>query len=85
MSAPVVRLARLTVNKASCDSISLWRTLMTATLSSARAKLSTANSLSEFFVLCKRFGPKMVAKFHDVILLPGICKANKFRRKTSKL
>lgn len=73
------RIHELTVNRASCDSISLWRTPMTAALSSARAELSTANSLSEVFVLCKRLGPKMVAKFRDVILLPGTC-----RRKTTR-
>lgn len=45
---------------------------MTAELSSARAKLWTANSLSEFFCLCKRLGPKMVARLSDVILFPVI-------------
>lgn len=53
--------------------IILWTTAMMAVLSSARAELCTENSLSELFCLCRRLGPKMVAKFSDVILFPVIC------------
>ncbi len=59
-----------TVNRDWCVSIMSCTTLMIAALSSIRAELSTLNSFSELFCLCSRFGPNMVARFRDVILLP---------------
>lgn len=63
----------LTVKRVWKLAIILCSTAMTAVLSSALAELCTLNSLSELFCLWRRLGPKMVARFRDVILFPVTC------------
>lgn len=67
------RCTWLTVKRVWKLAIILCSTAMTAVLSSALAELCTLNSLSELFCLWRRLGPKMVARFRDVILFPVTC------------
>lgn len=74
------KCAQLTVKRVWKLAIILCSTAMTAVLSSALAELCTLNSLSELFCLWRRFGPKIVARFRDVILFPVTCFCGKLQK-----